>query len=198
MNTLIVALNLRSVNVPALINRSRFWTQQINSHAGSFPNCINTVAKVVTATDELELADEATVDGGKTKFREKRDKRKKLLSLLTALAHQVEEAADGDESIVHLAGMEVKRVGRRSVPAFKVEQANVSGSVQLKVKARKKTVYKWQYATDPSLASWIDAGITRVCQKAIGQLSSGVYWFRVVFIDDSGEHNGDVFKFAVT
>lgn len=198
MNSLTVVLNIRSLSVPELINRSRFYVQRINDNSTIFVSCVATAGKITLAANELHVAHEAAVDGGKTKFREKEDKHKKLLNLLPTLAHQVGYDADGDESIVHLAGMEVKRKGMRSTPEFVAGQGENSGTVKLKVKARYKTMYKWQYATDPALVNWIDGGISTGCKKVIDHLSSGVYWFRVVFMDNDGEHNGEAIKFAVT
>lgn len=197
MKSLKVVLNAHAFSVPELINQTRLWAQRITDNAAIFPGCTATVAKITVVANELEIADEAATDGGKTKTREKNDKYNKLMALLPVLAHQVELDADGDESIVHLAGMEVQRKGTRSTPEFSASQSEGQGSVTLKAKARNKTIYRWQYATDPTLANWIDAGISRGCKKVVSHLSSGIYWFRVVFIDDAGEHNGDALKVAV-
>lgn len=198
MKPLKVVLNAHAFSVPQLINETRLWAQRVNDNAGSLPSCVATAARILIAAGELEIADAAATDGGKNKTREKKDKYNKLMDLLPVLAHQVELDANGDESIVHLAGMEVQRKGGRTASEFSASQSEGQGSVTLRAKARAKTIYKWQYATDPALASWIDAGLSRVSRKVISQLSSGVYWFRVVFIDDSGEHNGEALKFAVT
>jgi hypothetical protein len=197
MNSLKVVLNAHAFSVPELINQSRLWVQRVTDNATLLPSCAAIAAKITIAANELEIADEAATDGGKTKTREKHDKYNKLMALLPVLAHQVELDAGGDESIVHLAGMEVQRKGSRSTPEFSASQSEGQGSVTLRTKARSKTIYRWQYATDPALASWIDAGISRGCKKVISHLSSGIYWFRVVFIDDAGEHNGEVLKVAV-
>lgn len=197
MNSLKVVLNAHAFSVPELINQSRLWVQRVTDNATLLPSCAAIAAKITIAANELEIADEAATDGGKTKTREKNDKYNKLMALLPVLAHQVELDAGGDESIVHLAGMEVQRKGSRSTPEFSASQSEGQGSVTLRTKARSKTIYRWQYATDPALVSWIDAGISRGCKKVISHLSSGIYWFRVVFIDDAGEHNGEVLKVAV-
>lgn len=197
MNSLRVVLNAHAFSVPELINQARLWAQRVNDNASSLPSCAATAAKILIAAAELETADEAATDGGKNKTREKNDKYNNLMALLPVLAHQVELDADGDEAIVHLAGMEVQRKASRSTPEFSASQSAGQGSVTLKAKARPKTIYKWQYAADPSLASWIDAGLSRGAKKIITQLNSGYYWFRVVFIDDAGEHNGEVLKVAV-
>jgi hypothetical protein len=198
MKNLTVVLNIKGMSAPQLINQTRFYVQRVNDNPTSFPGCIATAARVTTAADELELADEAATDGGKTKTRLKADKYKALYEELTSLGRRVEIDAAGDETIVHLAGMEVKKTGIRTVAEFKVTQGDHQGDVKLAVKARPDTMYKWQYASDPSLSNWIDAGMSRSCKKAISHLASGVYWFRVIFMDDEGEHNGEAFKFAVT
>jgi hypothetical protein len=198
MKNLTVVLNLTNMSAPELINQARFYVQRVSDNPASFPGCLAAAAIVTTAADELELADEAATDGGKTKTRLKADKYKALYAGLTSLGRRVELDAAGDETIVHLAGMEVKKTGTRTVAEFKATQGEHPGEVKLAVKSRPDTMYKWQYASDPSLSNWIDAGISRSCKKAIGHLSSGVYWFRVIFMDDEGEHNGEAVKFAVT
>jgi hypothetical protein len=198
MKNLTVVLNIVGMSAPELISLARFYVQRITDNASNFPSCAATAAKVAAAASELEIADEAAIDGGKTKTRLKADKDRELRAQLVILSHRVQEDAAGDETLVHLAGMEVKRTGTRTVAEFKAEAGAHPGDVKLTVKSRANTMYKWQYATDPSLASWIDAGFSRSCKKAIGHLSSGVYWFRVIFIDDEGEHNGEALKFAVT
>jgi hypothetical protein len=198
MKNLTVVLNIKGMSAPELINQARFHVQRVNDNISSFPSCVAAVAKVSTAADELELADEAATDGGKNKTRLKADKYKALQVELIYFGHRVQEDAAGDETIIHLAGMEVKKTGIRTVAEFKATQGEHPGEVKLTVKARPDTMYKWQYASDPALSSWTDAGISRSCKKAISHLASGVYWFRVVFMDDDGEHNGEALKFAVT
>jgi hypothetical protein len=194
MKNLIVVLNIAGMSAPELINQSRFHVQRVTDNIASFPSCVAALAKVTAAANELELADEAATDGGKNKTRLKADKYKNLQVEVINLGHDVQKDAAGDEAIVHLAGMEVKRTGTRTVAEFKATQGEHPGEVKLVVKARPNTMYKWQYASDPALSSWTDAGISRSCKKAISQLASGVYWFRVVFIDDGGEHNGEAFS----
>ncbi|MGZ3899335.1 MAG: fibronectin type III domain-containing protein, partial [Bacteroidia bacterium] len=144
---------------------------------------------IVTAIKDLELAWNNAQDGGKTKKAVMHDKEDKLMKLMNNLANYVEVLANGDESVVHLAGMDIKHKPVIVKPEFEVVQLAESGSVKVKVKARAKSMYKYQYTTDPDGKSWIDAKITSVTKAVISGLQAGVkYFFRVVFMDKEGEH----------
>jgi hypothetical protein len=198
MKNLVVVLNIAGMSTPELINQARFHVQRVTDNIASFPSCVAAVAKVTTAADELQLADEEATDGGKNKTRLRADKHKALQVEVINLGHDVQKDAAGDETVVHLAGMEVKKTGTKTVAEFKATQGEHQGDVKLSIKARPNTLYKWQYSSDPTLVNWIDAGMSRSCKKVIDHLSSGVYWFRVIFIDECGEHSGEAFKFAIT
>jgi hypothetical protein len=102
----------------------------------------------------------------------------------------------GDEAIIHLAGLDVKRKRTSVIPDFKIEQGDHAGSVKIKIKANgPKTIYKWEHSSDA--VSWISDGITGVCKTTIDGLAKGIYWFRVVLIDASGEHEQARISFAV-
>jgi hypothetical protein len=60
--------------------------------------------------------------------------------------------------------------------------------VVVRLKARSRAAYVWQYAKDPaSNGTWIDAGTTLTSKIAISGLAVGVtYWFRVAVIDKVG------------
>ena len=122
MKNLTVVLNIRGMSAPELINQARFYVQRVSDNAGSFPGCGVLTANITIAANELEIADEEATDGGKTKTRLKADKYKNLYESLVKLGLCVALDAAGDETLVHLAGMEVKRTGTRTVAEFKAAQ----------------------------------------------------------------------------
>ena len=66
----------------------------------------------------------------------------------------------------------------------------------MRVKARRsKTMYRWEHS--PDAINWISDGITAISKTTIANLAKGVYWFRVVLIDGSGEHEEGRAHFAV-
>src|SRR6202012_5637915 len=108
--------------------------------------------------DSLNDAYLATADGGKSKTLAMREAEEELMMQMIQLAAYVEQVADGDESIILLAAFDVKRKGQHTTPEFSATLAG-QGQVILRVKARKKVIYKWQYSADNGTAApaWTDA-----------------------------------------
>ncbi len=189
-NNLKVALNINNLSVSEKINKARSFVDALTNNPGIFTNPSPALATVTTAVDDLETAWNDAVDGGKTRKALMHDKEKVMVKLLFDLAHYVEGVANNDETIVHLAGMEIKKTGHISVPDFEVVHAADRGAVRLRVKpATKKTVYRWEFCKDPiGNAPFTVAKTTTQAITNFGDLDEGVkYWFRVVFISDGGE-----------
>lgn len=198
MNAIKVALNLYGLSVPDLIKRGFFYEQRINDNSTVLASCVATAAAVGVASAALQAAETDTEDGAKHKIAIRNDKEKELIVLIQDLAYLVQKAANGDEAIVHLAGMEVRQKAIRAESDFKVSQGEESGSVNLKVKARPRATYKWQYSTDPQGSGpWVDAKVNASSRVSLSGLSLGTYWFRVICTDKDGEHTGEALKFAV-
>lgn len=196
MKKIKVVLNAHDLSVLDLIHKARTCVQSVADHAAIFTNPSPALAAVTLATDEFETAAQEASGGGKTRVTIRNDKRRRLNDLLMQLAFYVEQMAAGDEEIVHLSGFEVKKDPVRIQPEFDVEQGDHAGAVNLRVKARKqKTMYRWEHSSDA--VSWISDGITGVCKTSIEGLARGIYWFRVVLIDSSGEHEQARLSFAV-
>lgn len=198
MNTIKVALNISSLTVPDLIKRGFFYEQRINDNSSVLAGCVSTAAAIGVASAALQAAETDTKDGARHKIAIRNDKQKELVALMQDLAYLVQKAANGDEAIVHLAGMDVRQKRTVTESEFKLAQGEDPGSVILKVKARPRATYRWQYSADPlGAGSWVDAKASTTSRVTLTGLPSGMYWFRVICTDKDGEHMGEALKFAV-
>ncbi len=198
MNTIKVALNISSLTVPELIKRGFFYEQRINDNPTVFASCVAAATAVGVAATALQAAETDTKDGARHKIAIRNDKEKELMVLIQDLAYLVQKTANGDESIIHLAGMELRQKRTLTDSEFKVSQGEDPGTVVLKLKARPRATYKWQYSADPLGSSqWIDAKSSTASRVTLSGLSPGMYWFRVIYTDKDGEHSGEAVRFAV-
>lgn len=196
MKNLIVVLNDSHLSSAGLLSKMRGIAQRFTDHPTEFPNPNPPIATLVQSCDEFEAAINDAFDGGKSKTAIRNEKRQKLHALLVVCAAYVEQVAAGDQEIVYLAGLDVKKDKSTNRPEFAVQQGGHSGSVSIRIKSRKgRALYKWEHSSDA--ATWISDGITRVCQTTINNLAKGVYWFRVILVDDTGEHEQARMHFAV-
>lgn len=191
-----VVLNAHNLSVLELIHKARTRVQNVADNATIFINPNPALSVITIAADDYEVAALEASDGGKTKIVIRNDKRRKLIDLLSGLAFYVEQTAAGDEEIIHLSGFDVKKDSVQHQPEFGVEQGDHTGSVSIRLKARKqKTMYRWEHSLDAM--SWISDGITTTAKTTVDNLARGIYWFRVILIDKSGEHEQARLSFAV-
>jgi len=178
-----VALNMSKIPVPQKINRARFIVDSVMSHPTEFPNPVPTLSTITSAIDDLEIAWNDAVDGGKVKTALMHDKEDDLQKLLNDLANYVELVADGDIEVVHMSGMSVKKKPTFSAPDFEVEHSGNSGEVKLRVKPKAKTHYHWEYCRiSPEENEWRFANETITANTIIAGLDPGVtYYFRVEY-----------------
>jgi len=174
-------LNMNGLSIPSKINKARLVTDAVSVNVGTFVSPVPDIPTMTAAIDDLETAWHDAADGGKSKKAIMHDKEADLMKLMIKLAHYVEDTADGDENVIHLAALDTKKVTSRLRNQFEVNYGSASGSVQLRVKALNGGIYKWQYSTDPTNASsWVAAGESFVSKFNISGLTPGkVYWFRV-------------------
>lgn len=196
MNTAKVAVYASELTLTGLISKARLVTQRVTDNPSIFTNCAVINPKVIQAIADLEAAQAEADDGAKSKLAYMYDKQQVLIRLLNTLGQYIQEIADGDESIIHLAGLDVVKRSASVKPDFRVEQGDNTGSVNIKIKARReKTMYRWEHSSDG--LSWMSDGVTTVCKNTIEGLARGIYWFRVILIDKSGEHEEGRQSFAV-
>jgi len=178
-----VALNVIRLSVPQKINKTRFFCDAILSNPATFVSPYPTIAVVQSAADDLEIAWNEAVDGGKQKTALMHDKETDLVKLLNLLAAYVESTADGDQEIIHLAGMETRKDPVKHIPDFEVEHTGISGEVKLRVKPNAKTHYHWDFCRiSPQENEWRFANETTTASTIISGLDPGVtYYFRVEY-----------------
>jgi len=178
-----VALNMSKLSVPQKINKTRMMADAILSNPSTFINPNPTIAVVQSATDDLEIAWNEAADGGKSKTALMHDKEADLMKLLILLVAYVENIADGDIEVIHLAGMAPKKDGAKHIPDFEVEHTGISGEVRLRVKPHAKTHYHWESCrTSPQESEWRFANETTTASTIIAGLDPGVtYYFRVEY-----------------
>ncbi len=187
-HSLKVVLKISRLSVPSKIKRARVITDSILSNPVAFPLPSPSIAAVQTAIDEPEIAWNDAADGGKTKTAIMHDKEDALLKLMYDLSHYVEGIANGDESIVHLAGMTSKLNPVFHSADFTVVPTDDRGAVRLRVKPHTKSAYEWQYCKDPMGNNpWIVAKTTTQSTTNWGDLEVGTkYWFRVFYVGNFG------------
>lgn len=182
-----VALNVSKLSVPQKINVTRMITDSILSNPVTFVTPYPDIITIQNATDDLEAAWNDAADGGKLKTALMHDKETDLIKLLNLLAAYVQNIANNDEEVIHLAGMQVKKDGVKHFNDFEVVQAADRGAVRLRVKPAAKVAYRWEYCKDP-IGTWIVAKTTPQSTTNWGDLEEGVkYWFRVVFCGQNGD-----------
>ncbi len=199
-NSVKVALLMYKLSVAQKINKARLIITKVTANSSTFSSPSPSLAILKATTDDLETAWNNAQDGGKNLTALMHDKEADFLKHFNDFANYVEALADGNEAIIHLANLDVKKKATvKNTAEFEVYQWNDRGAVGLKVKARKKTIYKWQYCKAPlSTNTWVDGITTDVAHATIGDLEVGAYYyFRVVFIDGTGEHTSTEQGFAV-
>jgi hypothetical protein len=196
MKKLKVVLNAQDLSVLELIHKARTIVQNVTDHSTKFINPNPSLPVITIIIDDYETSAQEASEGGRGKVAIRNEKRRKLIDAMLLLAMYVEQTAAGDEETVYESGFDIKKDAVLSIPEFVIEPGDHAGSVNIKIKARKqKTMYKWEHSSDA--VSWISDGVTSMCKTTIDGLSKGIYWFRVILIDKSGEHEQARLSFAV-
>jgi hypothetical protein len=193
MNKITVVLKMNRLSVPEKINRSRFIHARISDNPTVFPSPAPSLAVILDAINTLEASWVAAEDGGKTLKATMRNNDNALMIHMKHLAHYVELMANGDEAIVTLAGMDLKKKspGLLTKVNFSVENTDDRGAVRLSVRAwRGRAMYRWMFCKDPvTPGGWTEAKVSTVTTVNYGDLDVGcLYWFRVIIVDNDGEH----------
>jgi hypothetical protein len=185
-----VALNFSKLSVPQKISKSRLLADSLEARPDLFINPVPSPCAIREAAEDLHKAFDASVNGGTHLTAFMHDKEADLMALLRDAAAYVERIAKGDEEVIHLSSLSVKKVGKVIKPDFEVFLPDDLGAVGLRCRARKKTLYRWEYSADPMTNNtFIVSHSTDVSSTFIGNLESDKpYWFRVVIVDAQGEH----------
>lgn len=185
-----VALNFSKLSVPQKVSKSRLLADSLEARPDLFINPVPSPCAIREAAEDLDKAFDASINGGTHLTAFMHDKEADLMAVLNAAAAYVEHIANGDEEVIHLSSLSVKKVGKVIKPDFEVFLPDDLGAVGLRCRARRKTLYRWEYCADPMASNtFIVSHSTDVSSTFIGNLESDKpYWFRVVIVDAQGEH----------
>lgn len=191
-----VSLGLAKLPVPKKIETSRKIVRSVGA-APYFTTPLPPLAEVTTATDELETASIAAQSGGPAQTAIMHDKEAILDSKLTQLGNYVEIIANGEDTIILAAGMDVKGKASRQPNKFTIVHGDHEGEAILQTPVTPRASYVWQKSVDPlpmdnptsaNASKWEQFAITTIATATIGELVPGTrYWFRVAPITSSGQ-----------
>ena len=125
------------------------------------------------------------------------DKELVLMKLMTDLAAYVQAVANGDEAIIHLASLDVKRPPTKTKPDFAVDRGTETGTVMLSVKAVRGATYFYQYSLSPD-GPWTQGAKSSKAKVLLSGLTAlQTYWFKVITFYNETDHTSDVLNVIV-
>lgn len=192
----LVSLKLSKQSVPTKIENARHYVTVMTGNA-NFPTPIPTLANVTTAVNNLEASYNAALAGGKVLTAIMRDKEAILNGLLIQLSHYVEATANGNETVILSAGMDVRvQAGGRRITGFTVQRGEMAGEIKLSTPAIPRNAYVWEMVADPLPVeteedpehTWEQIGISITASFIKEGLEIGKkFWFRVASIGKDGQ-----------
>ncbi len=193
----LVSLKLSKQNVPTKIENARHYVTVMTGNP-NFTTPTPTLASITTAVNNLETAYNAALSGGKVLTATMRDKEVILSGLLIQLSHYVEAAANGSETIILSAGMDVRaQAGGRRITGFTVQKGEMPGEIKLITPSLARHAYVWQMVEDPLPVetpetdpehTWEQIGISTTASFIKDSLEIGKkFWFRVANIGKDGQ-----------
>src|SRR3989344_8237196 len=127
----LVSLKLSKQTVPAKIENARHYVTLMTGNA-NFATPVPSLSVVSTAINNLETAYNSALGGGKVLTAIMHDKEAILDNLVTQLSHYVEATANGSDSIILSAGMNVKlQTGVRRTSGLVIKKGNQEGELKL-------------------------------------------------------------------
>ena len=189
----IAVLKLPENQVPLLVVYARGILRSMTGNAW-FPAPVPSLATVEAAIDDLSDAETATLTRTKGAVATRNEKRVALVVLLQHLLSHIQSTADGNfddaVSIIHSAGVAVKRPRVLPVRVFAVKPGAVSGSVKLVApKAGHRAGYEWGYSTNGG-ETWASAPFTVQASTKVSGLKPGStvqFRYRAVTKDGGGD-----------
>jgi hypothetical protein len=191
-----VNLGLAKVPIPKKIEKTRQIVKSMGL-APYFPNPMPALAELTLAANELEDAYTAALDGGTALTAIMHDKEDVLDGKLTQLGNYVEIIANGNDTIILAAGINVKGKATRSANTFTITDGDHEGEAILQSRATARASYIWQKSVDPLPADppapangskWEQFAVTTISTVVIGDLVPGSkYWFRVATVTSTGQ-----------
>lgn len=193
----LVSLKLSKLSVPTKIENGRHYVSTMTGNP-NFTTPTPTLANVTTAVNNLEIAYNNALGGGKVLTAIMHDKELIFDNLVTLLSHYVEATANGSESVILSAGMEIKGPGGRVARVFAVTKGKQPGELKLSTKFYSSHAYIWQMVSDPlpdeteavdPEHTWEQIGVTAKASFKVEDLEIGEkYWFRVASVGKDGQN----------
>ena len=163
----------------------------------SFLTPVPALAAITTANLNLETAYNNALGGGKVLKAIMYEKEVILDNLLIQLGHYVEVIANGSESVILSAGMDVRATGSRTSRDFSLMNGTLPGDVKMKTKFYAGNSYIWQMVVDPFPSesmpvdpahTWEQVGVSTKSTFVKSELVIGKrYWFRVANVSKDGQ-----------
>ncbi len=191
-----VSLGLAKLTLLQKVEKARQFVAMIGGNA-IFVNPLPALALVTDGADAAEAAYNAAQSGGPALTSVMNDKEVELDSLLTRLANYVEIIANGNETIILAAGMDVRGKGNRGAFRFEVTYGDHEGEAILQSPVTPRAGYVWQKSVDPlpaeapapaNASAWEILGFTTIASITATNLKPGtLYWFRVAPVTSTGQ-----------
>jgi hypothetical protein len=178
-------------SVPALISYAQGIVKRMTANP-SFPNPTPTLAAVMAAINELQIAETAALSRIKGAVVLRNEKRTALIGVLEELRAHIQAIADVETtnaaSIIESAGVAVRKTPTRHARAFTAKPGSVSGVAKVvAVSAARRAAYDWQYTTDGG-KTWITAPSTLQAKTTIvGLVPGSTVQFKYRAVTKTGE-----------
>jgi len=183
---------LSRMSVPVKIEKGRHIVSCMSA-IPSFKNSLPALSDVTVAIDDLEGALRQAMGGGPLQTAVMHEREAVLDNLLSQLVNYAEIVANGEESVLLAAGLQVKKKTPRPPRQFAAKTGHKEGEATLQTVRIRGAGYVWQKccATDHTeipASDWEQFAITTLSTVHISELSSGAkYWFRVATVTSAGQ-----------
>jgi len=157
----------------------------------SFPTPTPTLAALLAAIDDLQIAETAALSRVKGAVAVRNDKRAALVRLLKQLKAYVQAVADANAdnggAIIQSAALTVRKTPARKPRVFEAVQGTLSGSAKLlAASAGARASYEWEYSTDGG-KTWVAVPGTLQAKTIVtGLLAGSTVMFRYKAIVKTG------------
>ncbi len=187
---------MSQLNAEGLVAKAEHVQAQLTAHAAQFPTPSPTLVALEAQKEELLTAIGKALDGGRSAHQTKRDKYRKLKSMLKQLAEYVANVATGDAQLIIDGGFEVRAEAKpthlpNAPTNLEALTPNVARAVKLEWRGEKKVrLYQVQIcAKDPAVdPAWTTLALVSKRQYTAVDLEPyNLYWFRVIAVNVAGE-----------
>ncbi|OFY87134.1 MAG: hypothetical protein A3F72_16645 [Bacteroidetes bacterium RIFCSPLOWO2_12_FULL_35_15] len=191
-----VSLKLSKLSGSEKIEKGRHMVTSMTGNS-NFTTPFPTLANVTTAINAYETAYNAAQGGGTVLTAYMHDKEVLLDNILTQLGHYVESSANGIESAILSAGMDIKGKGGNRSVGFTAAPGKVSGDVILHAKAiGSRGAFIFEKTGDVladgtkaiDSSGWQEIGVSLKANFTVSNLIVGLrYWFRYAAVTKDGQ-----------